>query len=74
MVCSLKRWAEYLTIVATVSFIPVEIYKMLKASSLLKCTMFVIDVAIAVFLVVKVGASRKGREREVRSKKMTKQE
>ena len=25
-----KRWAEYLTIVATVSFIPVEIYELLK--------------------------------------------
>ena len=32
-----KRWAEYLTIVATVSFIPVEIYELLKAPSLLKC-------------------------------------
>src|SRR2546423_4085730 len=28
-----KRWAEYLTIVATVSFIPVEIYEILKAFS-----------------------------------------
>ena len=32
-----KRWAEYLTIVAIVSFIPVEIYELLKAPSLLKC-------------------------------------
>jgi len=39
-----KRWAEYLTIVATVSFIPVEIYEMLKAPSLLKCAMLVIEV------------------------------
>jgi uncharacterized membrane protein (DUF2068 family) len=57
-----KRWAEYLTIVATVSFIPVEIYEMLKAPSLLKCAMLVINVAIAVFLVVKVRASGKGGE------------
>jgi uncharacterized membrane protein (DUF2068 family) len=28
-----KRWAEYLTIVATVSFIPVEIYELFKAPS-----------------------------------------
>jgi uncharacterized membrane protein (DUF2068 family) len=57
-----KRWAEYLTIVATVSFIPVEIYEMLKAPSLLKCAMLVINVAIAVFLLVKVRASGKGGE------------
>ena len=52
-----KRWAEYLTIVATVSFIPVEIYELFKAPSLLKCSMLVINVAIAVFLVLKVRAS-----------------
>jgi uncharacterized membrane protein (DUF2068 family) len=51
-----KRWAEYLTIVATVSFIPVEIYELLKTPSLLKCAALVINVAIAVFLVVKVRA------------------
>ena len=52
-----KRWAEYLTIVATVSFIPVEIYELYKAPSLLKCAALVINVAIAVFLVLKVRAS-----------------
>ncbi len=44
--------------VATVSFIPVEIYEMLKAPSLLKCAALVINVAIAIFLVVKVRASK----------------
>jgi uncharacterized membrane protein (DUF2068 family) len=53
-----KRWAEYLTILATVSFIPVEIYELLKAPSSLKCAALVINVAIAVFLVVKVRASQ----------------
>ena len=48
-----KRWAEYLTIVATVSFIPVEIYELLKAPSFLKGAALVINVAIAVFLIVK---------------------
>jgi uncharacterized membrane protein (DUF2068 family) len=54
-----KRWAEYLTIVATVSFIPVEIYELLKAPSLLKCAALLINVAIAVFLVVKVRTSKR---------------
>ena len=53
-----KRWAEYLTIVATISFIPVELYELLKTPSLLKCAMLVINVAIAVFLLVKVRASK----------------
>ena len=56
-----KRWAEYLTIVATVSFIPAEIYEIVKAPSLLKGAMLVINVAIAVFLVVKVRASKRRR-------------
>jgi len=54
-----KRWAEYLTIVATVSFIPVEIYELLKAPSLLKWAALVINAAIAAFLVVKVSASKR---------------
>jgi uncharacterized membrane protein (DUF2068 family) len=54
-----KRWAEYLTVVATVSFIPLEIYELLKAPSLLKCVALVINVAIAAFLMVKI---RRGRE------------
>ena len=53
-----KRWAEYLTIVATVSFIPIEIYELLKAPSALKCATLVINVVIAVFLVVKVRSSK----------------
>jgi uncharacterized membrane protein (DUF2068 family) len=52
-----KRWAEYLTVVATVSFIPVEIYELLKAPSLLKCAALIINVAIAIFLIVRVRAS-----------------
>ena len=56
-----KRWAEYLTIVATVSFIPAEIYELVKAPSFLKCAMLVINVAIAIFLIVKVRSEKRGR-------------
>ena len=51
-----KRWAEYLTIVATLSFVPLEIYELLKAPSVLKSAALVINLAIAIFLVVKVRA------------------
>jgi uncharacterized membrane protein (DUF2068 family) len=53
-----KRWAEWLTIVATVSFVPLEIYEIFKVPSVLKCAMLVLNVAIAVFLIVTVRAKR----------------
>ena len=49
-----KRWAKYLTIVATISFIPIEIYELVKAVTLLKFVALVINIAIAVFLMVNV--------------------
>jgi uncharacterized membrane protein (DUF2068 family) len=53
-----KRWAAFLTIIATISFIPIEIYELLKAPSLLKGVALVINAAIAVFLVLKVRRAR----------------
>jgi uncharacterized membrane protein (DUF2068 family) len=53
-----KRWAEYLTIVATISLIPVEIYELLKGPSPVKCVVLAINVAIAVFLIIKVRPSK----------------
>jgi uncharacterized membrane protein (DUF2068 family) len=52
-----KRWGEYLTIIATVSFVPVEIYELIKAASLLKSAALALNVVIAVFLTLKVRAS-----------------
>jgi uncharacterized membrane protein (DUF2068 family) len=46
-----KRWAEYLTFVATILFIPYEIYELSKAVSPFKLIAFVINVAIAVYLL-----------------------
>jgi uncharacterized membrane protein (DUF2068 family) len=54
-----KRWAEYLTIVATLSLVPVEIYELIKGFSVLKCATLVINLAIAAFLVVKVRGGRR---------------
>jgi uncharacterized membrane protein (DUF2068 family) len=46
-----KRWAEYLTFVATVAFIPYEIYELSRAVSTFKVVAFVVNVAIAVYLL-----------------------
>ncbi len=46
-----KRWAEYLTFVATIVFIPYEISELIKGVTALKLVAFVINVAVAVYLL-----------------------
>jgi uncharacterized membrane protein (DUF2068 family) len=46
-----RRWAEYLVLLATVAFLPLEIDEMLRQPSLLKALTLLINVAIAVYLV-----------------------
>lgn len=46
-----KRWAEYLTFVATAVFIPLEIYELTVGVSAFKVVTFVINVAIVVYLL-----------------------
>ena len=46
-----KRWAEYLTFVATVVFVPYEIYELTKGISALKIVTLVINLIIVVYLV-----------------------
>jgi len=46
-----KRWAEYLTFVATIVFIPYEVYELTKTVTALKVAALVINLAIAVYLL-----------------------
>ena len=46
-----QRWAEYLTFVATVVFVPYEIYELTKSVTALKVLTLVINLAIAVYLL-----------------------
>jgi uncharacterized membrane protein (DUF2068 family) len=46
-----KRWAEYLTFVATAALLPLEIYELSSGVSVLKMLTFVINVAIAAYLL-----------------------
>jgi uncharacterized membrane protein (DUF2068 family) len=46
-----KRWAEYLTAVATSLFIPIEIYELTLGVSAFKVVAFVINVAIVIYLL-----------------------
>jgi len=46
-----RRWAEYLTFVATVVFVPYEIFELTKSISALKIITLVINLAIVVYLL-----------------------
>lgn len=46
-----RRWAEYLTFVATIVFVPYEIYELAKSVTALKVLALVINLAIVVYLL-----------------------
>jgi uncharacterized membrane protein (DUF2068 family) len=45
-----KRWAEYLTLVVTISFIPIELFEVVKHASMVKAAVTTVNVAIAIYL------------------------
>jgi uncharacterized membrane protein (DUF2068 family) len=49
-----KRWAEYLTIIATASLLPLELYELVKKVDVLKIIVLLINIAILVFLIFTV--------------------
>jgi uncharacterized membrane protein (DUF2068 family) len=46
-----KRWAEYFTILATGSFIPLEIYELHRRLTVPRATLLVLNLAIVVYLI-----------------------
>ncbi|HEY0547165.1 MAG TPA: DUF2127 domain-containing protein [Pyrinomonadaceae bacterium] len=49
-----KRWAEYFTIFVTASLVPLEIYELVKKLSLMRLGVLVINIAVVVYLVLRV--------------------
>jgi uncharacterized membrane protein (DUF2068 family) len=47
-----QRWAEYLTLVITLSLVPLEIMEIVKRCSAGKVVLLVVNLAIAVYLIV----------------------
>jgi uncharacterized membrane protein (DUF2068 family) len=47
-----RRWAEYLTFVSTVIFVPYEVYELTKSVTYLKLLALVINCAIVIYLLV----------------------
>jgi uncharacterized membrane protein (DUF2068 family) len=49
-----KRWAEWLTIVVTSSFVPFEVYELVHQASVGKAVAVLLNLAIVAYLVVRV--------------------
>jgi uncharacterized membrane protein (DUF2068 family) len=54
-----KRWAEYITIISTASFLPFEIYEIVRHLSAAKIVILLANIAIVVYLVIEVRRTRK---------------
>ena len=54
-----KRWAEYLTIIATSSLIPLEVYELAKRVNLARVSLLLINIAVVAYLVIDVRRNRK---------------
>ncbi|HUZ29538.1 MAG TPA: DUF2127 domain-containing protein [Solirubrobacteraceae bacterium] len=46
-----KRWAEYLTLVATTILLPLEVYELINGATALKVIGFIINLAIVIYLL-----------------------
>lgn len=53
-----RRWAEYLTVIITSSFLPIEIYEMIKHGTWVKAVVIAINAAIVVYLIVRLRKDR----------------
>jgi uncharacterized membrane protein (DUF2068 family) len=49
-----RRWAEYLTVVATASFVPIEIFEILQRLDLLRVGALVMNLAVVAYLVYRL--------------------
>lgn len=56
-----KRWAEWLTLVATTSFIPFEVYEVAHKATVLSVGILVANIAIVIYLVYRRLHTERGR-------------
>jgi uncharacterized membrane protein (DUF2068 family) len=53
-----KRWAEYFTSIVTASFIPLEIYELIRRATLARGIVLVLNIAVVIYLVMDIQRSR----------------
>ena len=56
-----KRWAEYFTIIATSSFIPLEVYEIAKRVSSPRLVTLLLNVVVVIYLVIELYRNRENR-------------
>jgi uncharacterized membrane protein (DUF2068 family) len=47
-----KRWAEYLTFLATALFLPLEVYELTKTQTVFKIIAFILNLAVVIYLLL----------------------
>ena len=55
------HWAEYLVIVATGSLIPFEIYEIARKFTLVRVALFIVNIAIVIYLIIILRKDRRER-------------
>jgi len=54
-----KRWGEYLTVIVTGSFLPLEIYEIAHHATVIKGFVIALNLAILIYLIVRLRTDRK---------------
>jgi uncharacterized membrane protein (DUF2068 family) len=58
-----RRWAEYLTVIATASLLPLEVYELVERVRTTRALIVVANLAIVLYLIARLrGERREGRE------------
>jgi uncharacterized membrane protein (DUF2068 family) len=57
-----KRWAEYFTIIVTSSFIPLELYEILRHTTVMKVVLLLINVGVVWYLAWELRRAKKSAE------------
>lgn len=60
----LKRWAEWFTVIATGSLIPLELYEVFHRPSLIRIGVLLINIAIVVYLIRQINIDRRSDKRQ----------
>ena len=60
-----KTWAEWFTVIVTSSFIPFEVWEIVKKLTILRVALVIANIAIVIYLVVKRISARQHRLRRI---------
>jgi uncharacterized membrane protein (DUF2068 family) len=59
-----RRWAEYLTVVVTGSFLPLELYELVERVRITRALVVAANLAIALYLIARLRAERRAETGE----------